>query len=149
MMRVEFYLALMVLAAGSAIAFGTRGEKWLGATILLGNLLTIVVERALGEVFASVLPVYLALDTILAAVLCAIAVRNPTWVAICTAAFQVNGTLAHLVKLVSAQTIPFSYAFLLKVWAWPMVLVLLVGRLVPSMRTILLARNWPPFAKRT
>lgn len=147
-MRVEVYLLLLVAATGSATIFGTRGEKWLGGTILGGNLLTMLMERLLGETFASVSFGYLALDAALAAILCAIAVRFPSWVAICVAAFQINGTLGHLVKLLAMHTIPFSYAFLLKVWAWPMVIALLAARWTPSMRTILLARRWPPFGHR-
>lgn len=148
-MRVEIYLVLMVLATGSAILFGTRGEKWVGATVLAGNLLTLILERLAGEGFASVVVAYLALDAILAAALCAIAVRYPSWVAICVAAFQVNGTLGHLVRLLVTDTIPFSYAFLLKVWAWPMVFALLLSRPLPALHRPLLARNWPPLVRRS
>ncbi|GAA3894393.1 hypothetical protein GCM10022276_11940 [Sphingomonas limnosediminicola] len=147
-MRVEVYLLLLSVATGSAIIFGTRGERWLGATILAGNVLTLLVERILGEIYASVSFGYLALDALLAATLCLIAVRFPSWVAICVAAFQINGTLGHLVKLLAIHTIPFSYAFLLKVWAWPMVLSLFAARCLPAMRTTLLARNWRPLARR-
>ena len=147
-MRVATYLVLLVLAAGSALLFGTRGEKWLGATVLAGNLLTLILEHAIGERFTTVFSLYLALDACLAVVLCAIAVRYPCWVAIWVAAFQVNGTLGHLVKLLAADTIPFSYAFLLRVWAWPMVLALLAARFMPSMRAVLLARDWPLSERR-
>jgi len=147
-MRVGIYLLLLLVATGSALLFGTRGERWLGATILGGNLLTILIERAFGGTFASVSLAYLALDALLAVALCGIAVRFPSWASICVAAFQINGTLGHLVKLLAVHTIPFSYAFLLKVWAWPMVLALLAARGVPSMRVTLLARKWPPWAGR-
>jgi hypothetical protein len=147
-MRVEIYFLLLALAAGSALLCGTRGERWIGATVLAGNLLTFALERTLRGTFSSVIYGYLGLDAVLAAILCMIAVRHPSWVAICVAAFQVNGTLGHLVRLLATQTIPFSYAFLLKVWAWPMVLVLLASRLLPGMHDRLLARNWPPFTRR-
>jgi len=148
-MRVATYLVLLVLAAGSALLFGTREEKWVGATMLAGNLLTMALEHAVGEKFASVFPLYFALDACLAVVLCIIAVRFPCWVAICVAALQVNGTLGHLVKLVAIDTIPFSYAFLLRVWAWPMVLALLAARFAPSMRSTLMARDWPLYERQS
>jgi len=147
-MRVEIYLTLLIFSAGSALLFGTRGEKWIGATVLTGNLLTIAVERVLGASFGSVFVGYLLLDAALAAVLIAVAVKHPSWVTICVSAFQVNGTLGHLVKLLAADTIPFSYAFLLKVWAWPMVLTLLGARAFAPMHQTLLTRNWPPLIKR-
>ncbi|HEV2594604.1 MAG TPA: hypothetical protein VGU01_05325 [Sphingomicrobium sp.] len=147
-MRVEIYLLMLVLATGSALLFGTRGERWLGATVLGGNVFTVLLERYLGETFASVSLGYLALDAVLAVILCLIAIRFPSWVSICVSAFQINGTLGHLVKLLAHGTIPFSYAFLLKFWAWPMLLVLLAGRWLPAMHTPLLARDFPPFVRR-
>lgn len=148
-MRVEIYMSLLLVATGSALLFGTRGERWLGATILGGNLLTLVIEQTLGSAFGSVSLLYLLLDWALAAALCAIAVRFPTWVAVCVSAFQVNGALGHLVKLLAVHTIPFSYAFLLKVWAWPMVLTLLAARFLPSLRQTLAARDWPTLSGRS
>ena len=50
--------------------FGTRGEKWIAWTILAGNLLTMLFERAFNENFAGVLLGYLALDAALAVILC-------------------------------------------------------------------------------
>lgn len=147
-MRIEIYLVLLVAAVGSALLFGTRGEKWIASTMIGGNLLTLVFERLFAETFSSVLLGYLALDAVLAAILCAIAVKFPTWIAISVAAFQVNGTMGHLVRMLATTTIPLSYAFLLKVWAWPMVLALLASRFIPSMHALLLARDWPPITRR-
>jgi hypothetical protein len=146
-MRLAVYLVLLLLATGSALRLGTRGERWIGATVLSGNALTFAFERLFGTAFSSVPFAYLGLDAGLAALLCAVAVRYPSWVAICVSAFQINGTLGHLVKLFAPQTIPFSYAFLLKFWAWPMVLTVLLGRGVPRMRAILRAREWPPLVR--
>ncbi len=147
-MRVEIYLILLVLATGSALVLGKTGEKWVAGTVLAGNLLTMALEHRLGGSFGSVQLSYLGLDAILAAILCAIAVRYPSWVAICVAAFQINGTLGHLVRLLVTDTIPFSYAFLLRVWAWPMVFTLLASRFLPKMQTPLLARDWPHLVAR-
>jgi hypothetical protein len=143
-MRVELYLVLLLLATFASLWRGTRGEKWIGGTVLSGNLLTIGIEHALGKAFLSVSFGYLALDAVLAAVLCAIAVKYPSWVSICVSAFQINGTLGHLVKLLAPHTISFSYAFLLKFWAWPMVLAILIGRCAPRLHQMLRAADWPP-----
>lgn len=147
-MRVEIYLTLLLLSAGSALILGKTGEKWVAGTVLAGNILTMALEHRLGGSFGSVQLSYLGLDAILAAILCVIAVRYPSWVAICIAAFQINGTLGHLVRLLATDTIPFSYAFLLRVWAWPMVLALLASRFLPSMQAPLSARDWPHLMKR-
>jgi hypothetical protein len=63
-------------------------------------------------------------------------------------AFQINGVFGHLVKIVAPNTIPFSYAFLLRVWAWPMVIAMLSGRFFPGLSRTLTRRNWPgPFGR--
>jgi hypothetical protein len=142
-MRVEAYVALMLLATGLALWRGTRAETLIAATVLLGNLLTFAVEHWLGTAFTSVSLMYLGLDLTLAVVLCAIAVKYPCWVAIVVAAFQVNGVLGHLVRLLVPDTIPFSYAFLLRFWAWPMVIAMLAGRSFPIMQAVLGTRGWP------
>ena len=139
-MRVIAYLLLLSCATGSALFKGTRGERLIGLTVLLGNLLSFFVEHAVARSFGSVSLIYLFVDASLAVALCAIAVRYPSWVAIFVSAFQINGTLGHVVKLVAPGTIPFSYAFLLRFWAWPMVLAMLAGRAIPAAHRILTAR---------
>lgn len=57
--------------------------------------------------------------------------------AVLIATFQINGTLGHAVKLVSPETIDLSYAILLRLWGWPMVLTLLVARFMPALRRVL------------
>lgn len=147
-MRVIAYLVLLLCATGSTLFRGTRGERLIGSTVFAGNLLSLVVEHTLARSFASVSLIYLCLDASLAVVLCAIAVRHPSWVAILVAAFQINGTLGHVVKLVTPETIPFSYAFLLRFWAWPMVLAILIGRAVPRLHMVLNSRTFAWLARR-
>ena len=53
-MRVEFYLFLLAVAAVLAIWRGTAGERWIAATVLAGNLLTLLIVRAGARTFASV-----------------------------------------------------------------------------------------------
>lgn len=143
-MRVLAYFLLLFCATGSALLRGTKGERWIGATVLAGNLLSFFLEHMLSSSFGSVSLIYLILDAGLAIMLCFIAVRYPSWVAILVSAFQINGTLGHIVKLVAPHTIPFSYAFLLKFWAWLMVAAMLTGRAIPQLHRILTSRTFVP-----
>jgi len=142
-MRVEFYLLLLAVAAGLAIWRGTAGERWIAGTVLAGNLLTLLIVRGGARTFASVSLFYFGVDAFLAMVLCTIAVFYPTWVSVLVSAFQIDGVFGHLVKIVAPNTIPFSYAFLLRVWAWPMVIAMLSGRFFPGLSRTLTRRNWP------
>jgi len=147
-MRVAAYLALIVLATILAFWRGTPGERWSTTIVLVGSLLTLLIVQSEANSFASVSMIFMLLDAIVAVLLCVVAVRYPAWVTILVAAFQVNATLGHIVKLVAPHTIPFSYAFLLRVWAWPMVIAMLLCRVSPNLHAILKARDWPPFARR-
>ena len=141
-MRVLIYVLLLVCATGLALFRGTPGERWVAATVLTGNLLSFLVEHTLARSFGSVSLTYLWLDIGLAGLLCFIAVKHPCWVTILVAAFQINGSLGHLVKLLAPGTIAFSYAFLLRVWAWPMVISMLVGRAVPKLHRVLTVQTF-------
>ena len=48
-MLVEIYVFLLLVATGSAIIFGSRSERWVGAVVLGGNALTILLESFIDE----------------------------------------------------------------------------------------------------
>jgi hypothetical protein len=141
-------LALIVLATILAFWRGTPGERWSTSIVLLGSLLTLLIVQSEASSYASVSMIFMLLDAVVAVLLCVVAVRYPAWVTILVAAFQINAALGHIVKLVAPHTIPFSYAFLLRVWAWPMVIAMLISRTSPQLHAILKAEDWPPFTRR-
>jgi hypothetical protein len=143
-MRVLIYVTLLLVATGAALIFGKREEKATAAVLLAGNLGSALIEHLFSShAFLTLSLAYFSFDALLAVALCGLAVRWPTWLAILIAAWQVNGTLAHLVKMAVPETVAISYAVLLKFWAWPMVLVLLAARIRPALRSPLRAARWP------
>ena len=146
-MRVIIYLMLLLAATVWTLLRGTLPERRLASLLLAGNVLTGLLLIAGGGAngYAHALITYFALDAALATALVLLAVRSPSLLTIAVAAFQINGTLAHLVKLVAPATFPFSYAVLLKIWAWPMIASLLVARFAPAMSLELKAKHWPRF----
>jgi hypothetical protein len=147
-MRILIYFMLLALATGIAIWRGTPVERALGATLIAGNLATLaIVQVESSGQYSSVLLWYFLTDALLAILLCGVAVRWPTWASILIAAFQVNGLLGHVVKLASPETFPISYAMLLKIWGWSMVVVLLLSRYRPNMRRPLSGQRWPYFSR--
>ena len=143
-MRIAIYFTLLAVAAGVAIWRGSPVERALGATLIAGNLGTLaIVHAASYEDFSSVLRYYFWIDGFFAVLLCGVAVRWPTWASIVIAAFQINGLLGHLVKILSPDTFWLSYALLLKIWGWAMVIVLLLSRYRPTLRRPLKSARWP------
>ena len=66
-------------------------------------------------------------DMILLAALCLIAIRANRWWPIPAAGCQLVAVLVHAGKLLDPTMIPDSYAFLVTIWSWPMVLLLGLG----------------------
>lgn len=127
------YAGLLLLTLSFALAKGTRSERTTGIVLLLGNLATIAVMVVNPGDFVSVSTAYLAVDVLATIVLTILAVRRPSWMSILVAAFQLNGSLGHLVKLLAPETISLSYAVLLRIWGWPMILALLAARFWPTL----------------
>ncbi len=143
MARVALYVLIVALGIGLAFLRGRRVTKIVAVIILLGNLLTAAVEYSDDGTFLNLSLIYLGLDAGLVIVLIGIAVWRPCWLTICVAAFQLNGFLGHLVKLLELEMFPVSYAILLKLWAWPMALTLLAASLLPTVSRTLDNRDWP------
>lgn len=147
-MRILIYFTLLALATGIALLRGTPVERALAATLLVGNLATFGIVRIESfDQFSYVSLLYFLTDFLLAVLLCWVAVRWPTWASIMIAALQINGLLGHVVKLLSPETLPLSYAMLLKIWGWCMVAVLLASRVRPNMRRPLSGQRWPYFSR--
>ena len=143
MARVALYALLVALSIGLAFARGRRVTKIVAGIILVGNLMTTLIEYSDDGAFLNLSLYYLTLDGGLAVLLVGLAVRQPCWLTICVAAFQINGVLAHLVRMLAPEIFPVSYAILLKVWAWPMVLALLASSILPALSRNLLNKDWP------
>lgn len=138
MLTSFLYAATLLTAILLSWLNGTRPERRVALVLLAGNLATIAtLLLSPGQDFTYVSAAYLAVDISGAVALCWIAVRHPSWMTVLVATFQVNGTLGHAVKLVSPETMDLSYAILLRLWGWPMVLTAIVARFKPGMRRIL------------
>ena len=147
-MRILIYFAVLALVTGLALWRGTAVERALAATVLAGNLGTLgIVQLGSSEPYSSVSQWYFLIDALLVVLLCGVALRWPTWVSMMIAAFQINGLLGHLVKIMAPDVIPLSYALLVKVWGWPMLAVLLLARFRPNMRQSMSGARWPYFSR--
>lgn len=138
MLTSTLYACVLLAALFFSMVRGSEGERQIGLVLLCGNSATIVtLYLSHGHDFTFVSATYLAVDVACALILCALAVLRPSWMAILIAAFQINGTLGHAVKLLAPETIELSYAILLRLWGWPMALTLLVAHWYPRLNRLL------------
>lgn len=132
------YGCLLLTALFCSIVRGTQSERILGLILLAGNIATITaLQGGRTASFVHVSTLYLVVDAAAAIALCWAAVARPSWMTILVAAFQINGTLAHLVKVLAPETFALSYAVLLRMWSWPMVGTLLLAHWRPNLRALI------------
>lgn len=128
MARIIFYNGLLLLVFAYAMAKGGRSERAAALILLVGSLLTraiymLPVADRYGDVEFSVLLVDAA------------GVIGFTWVAlksdrywpIWIAALQLIAMLVHLAKLIEPSMMRTGYAFLLAIWAYPMLALIAFG----------------------
>lgn len=145
MVSSVMYACLLLFSLSVAFYAGESKERKVACVFLLGNGATIIALLVSSrEDFSYVSAAYLGVDTAAVVALVAIALRHPSWMTILVAAFQVNGCLAHLVRLLAPDTIDISYAILLRAWGWPMVLTLLAARWYAPLRLTLRQSNLSP-----
>lgn len=138
MLSSLLYACVLLIALSIAMGRGSDAERRVGIVLLAGNLATLLaigLNSVANFTFVSV--TYLTVDVLASLALCFVACGRPSWMAILIASFQINGTLAHIVKLLAPETLDLSYAILLRIWGWPMVLTLLLAHWKGALQRVL------------
>jgi hypothetical protein len=146
-------LAYAVVLFGGCFYVGLRGgaPERIGAAILIvGSLLTYAALSSTATIYRSLEVGVFLVDVATLLGFVALALRADRLWPLCITALQLVGTAGHAVKLVDPQVIPYAYAFALRFWGYPMVIILLVGTWNHQKR---LARNgvdrsWSTFSGR-
>jgi hypothetical protein len=145
-MNVVTYDLLLVGCCAYALRRGGAPER-IGTLIMAaGSLLTVAAVSGGHSSFRSIEFGILVVDLlcVIAFVLLALHAERfwPLWVA----AFQIISTAGHAVKYVEPDIIGRAYAFLLAIWAYPMILLLVVGTWRHQQRLARLGidKSWSP-----
>jgi hypothetical protein len=148
-LNILVYHFLLLTCWGYSLWRGGAPER-IGATILLiGSILTKAAFSApVGHLKSMEVGVFIVDIVTLAAFLgLALGAERfwPLWVA----ALQIIGTAAHLVKLLDPELFWRTYAFMLAIWAYPMILLMIAGtwRHRRRLRRFGFDKSWVPFRK--
>jgi len=124
--NVAVYCALLLACWAYALRRGGAPEK-IGATILaVASFLTAAAISG-PATFSSVEMGALIVDLLCLVAFLLLALRAERFWPLWIAALQIVGTAGHGVKFVDPETMRFVYAFLLAIWAYPMLLLLTIG----------------------
>ena len=123
-------LVFYALLAGCCIYVARRGDapEWIGASIIVvGSLLTLIALSSAATIYRSVEVGVLVVDVAALVAFLVLALRAERLWPLCVVALQLIGTAGHAVKLVDSQILPLAYAFALRFWGYPMMMLLVVG----------------------
>lgn len=126
-MNVVVYNVLLVACWAYALRRGGPPER-IGATILaVGSFLTAAAVSRSTTSYRSVETGILIVDLLCLVAFLALALRADRFWPLWVAALQIIGTAVHAVKFVDPDIIRRAYAFILAIWAYPMILLLVAG----------------------
>ena len=127
MVNTFVYFAILF---GCCLYTAMRGgwPERIGAAILtVGSILTLATLSSAATIYSSLEFNVFVVDVATLLAFLVLALRaNRLWT-LCITALQLVGTAGHAVKLVDPQVLPYAYAFALRFWSYPMMLLLLIG----------------------
>ncbi|WP_454887826.1 hypothetical protein [Sphingomonas oryzagri] len=126
-MRHEIFDLLLLICCVYAIWRGGAPERIAGATLLIGDILSVASVllhpgRFRHEEFG-----LFAIDLVILVILVVIALRSRRWWPLILAGLQLDGVLAHFVHLIAPRTLPIAYLNATALWAYPMVIILAIA----------------------
>jgi hypothetical protein len=106
---------------------GSPPERIGAAILTLGSILTLVMLSSAATIYRSLEVGVFVVDVATLLAFLVLALRADRLWPLCITALQLVGTAGHAVKLVDPQVLPYAYAFALRFWSYPMMLMLLIG----------------------
>jgi len=123
-----FFNLLLCSCAGFAIWRGGAPERVAAGSLLLAALATALQLHSVpGAVSNGRNRGVMVTDMLLVAALYSLALRSNRIWPMLLAALQLSSVLVHLAKIVDLAMAAWVYQFLLKIWAYPMIALLVVG----------------------
>jgi hypothetical protein len=121
------YFAILLGCCLYTVLRGSAPERIGAAILLLGSILTLVTLSSVATIYRSLEVGVFLVDVATLAAFVVLALRADRLWPLCITAFQLVGTAGHAVKLVDPQVLPYAYAFALRFWGYPMILMLIIG----------------------
>jgi len=144
MAHMAFFATLLLLASGYAMWRGGAPERAVGVAMLTAYIATLFSHSEFAIRFTQVETGVLSIDIALMALLMAVALKADRGWPMLVAGLHLTTVGAHAVRLIEPSMIEVTYAVMLSMWSYPMVLALAVGtwRHRTRLRAIGYDRDW-------
>lgn len=127
MVNTLVYFAILLGCCLYTALRGSSPERIGAAILMAGSILTLVTLSSAATIYRSLEVGVVVVDLATLLAFLVLALRADRIWPLCITAFQLVGTAGHAVKLVDPQVLPYAYAFALRFWGYPMILMLIIG----------------------
>ncbi|HSI16291.1 MAG TPA: hypothetical protein VK980_00875 [Sphingomonas sp.] len=128
MTRIILFNVLLLATCGYAILRGGTPERLTGWLLIVAAGLTFVTGWR-PAMFQQVEITMFLIDLTLLVGLVVIALKADRLWPMVLAAFQLDSAAIHILKIVDADMISITYALMVAIWSYPMLLILAIGTL--------------------
>ncbi|SFP70446.1 hypothetical protein [Sphingomonas rubra] len=146
-LNILFFNSLLLATCGYAAWRGGLPERYVAASLFVAAMATLVTISPYSTRFVGVEYGVLVVDSALLVVLVAIALHANRYWPLALASLHLASLVAHFGKLLDYSMGGWGYAFLLKLWAYPMLLTLVIGTIRHRRRVSQFGvdRSWSTF----
>jgi hypothetical protein len=130
--RLIIYRALMYSVCGYAILRGKTEARIVGAVFLVGDLATLWLRSS---TYSAVEVEILMVDILAFLAFTYVALISDRFWPLWIAGLQLTSSMGHVFKAIDAQLLPIAYAAALRMWAWPILIILGIGTWRAQRRT--------------
>lgn len=127
MLPAPVYYAILLLCAAYVAARGGAPERVGAAIMVVGSVCTTVLLSARPVRYSEVETGAVIVDVAVCAAFLVLALRANRYWPLWMTALQLIGTAEHAVKMVDSHVIRLVYAFIMAIWAYPMLMLLVLG----------------------
>ena len=127
MLSPIIYHLLLVVVAAYAFLHGKTDERLAAAICVVATLATRLVLSPLASRYSGVETGVLVVDLLALAGFTLIAIRTDRFWPLWVAGLQLTTLVAHLLKAVQLELLPYAYATAARFWVYPIFLIIVVG----------------------
>lgn len=121
------YDTVLAVSCVFAFRYGGRSERWGAAILLVGSVLTMLAQQPPFFDWRYLRSGLLAVDLVVLAAFFALAQRSNRFWPLWATAFHLIAVVTHLVMFMQPAQVLQAYAIAQGFWAYPMLLVIVIG----------------------
>jgi len=125
--RLLLYHALLYGACGYALIRGNADSRIVALAFLIGNYATYALRSPFAGSYSSVELGILAIDIAAWAAYTYVALASDRFWPLWVSGLQLTASLGHVLKAIDADLLPLAYAAALRLWSYPILIIILVG----------------------